>query len=101
MEKRPCAKGCGKMVDPRGAHKHEGTCPGVQGRGSARNLPARRGAQSAPSRRSGQAHAGRDGTAVAAGATRIAEELRAMMEEYRRAIELVGLAARRIEGRND
>lgn len=26
MEKRPCAQGCGKLLDPRGAHKHERTC---------------------------------------------------------------------------
>ena len=40
MEKRSCAKGCGKMLDPRGAHKHEGTCPGVQG-GGQRSKPSR------------------------------------------------------------
>jgi len=31
MEKRACVKGCGKMLDPRGAHKHEEICAGVQG----------------------------------------------------------------------
>ncbi|MBI4240817.1 MAG: hypothetical protein HY613_03785 [Candidatus Rokubacteria bacterium] len=30
-EKRPCAKGCKKMLDPRGAHKHERTCGGESG----------------------------------------------------------------------
>ena len=31
MEKRPCAKGCGKLVDPRGAHRHEVKCSGKPG----------------------------------------------------------------------
>jgi hypothetical protein len=26
MEKRPCVHGCGKLLDPRGAHKHEFFC---------------------------------------------------------------------------
>src|SRR3989304_5561766 len=89
MEKRPCAKGCGKMLDPRGAHKHEGTCPGGQGGGSARSLPARRGPQSAKRR----AHSAGDGAAL--GAAQITVELQAMMDECQRAIELVGLAAQR------
>src|SRR3990172_8232996 len=40
-EARTCAKGCGKMVDPRGAHKHEATCAGPQG-GSSPSRPAKR-----------------------------------------------------------
>ena len=96
MEKRACAKGCGKMLDPRGAHKHEGTCPGVQGGGSARSLPARRGARSAERKAHGD---GKDQAAATVGADRITVELQAMMDELQRAIELVGLAARRIEGR--
>ena len=96
MEKRACEKGCGKLLDPRGAHKHEGICPGGQGGGSSRNLPARRGPQSAKRR----AHSvGEDGKATALAATQITVELQAMMDECQRAIELVGLAARRIEGR--
>lgn len=97
MERRACAKGCGKLVDPRGAHKHEGTCAGVQG-GASRSgagLPARRGALSA--RR--QAHSAGDGMALVLPVGRITGELQAIMDECHRAIELVGLAARRIEGR--
>ncbi len=30
MEPRPCSHGCGRMLDPRGAHKHEATCPGIE-----------------------------------------------------------------------
>ncbi len=36
MEKRPCAKRCGKMLDPRGAHKHEAICTGPSSAAEAR-----------------------------------------------------------------
>jgi len=103
MQKRPCAKGCGKMLDPRGAHKHEGTCAGGQGGGSARNLPAKRGRPPAHAVRAGKALSAErmasKGDGKALGAAQITVELQAMMDECQRAIELVGLAARRIEGR--
>ena len=35
LERRSCAKGCGKLVDPRGAHKHEATCGGNRAQTSA------------------------------------------------------------------
>jgi hypothetical protein len=59
-------------------------------------LPARRGAQSAKRRAHGD---GKDQAAAMVGADRITVELQAMMGECQRAIELVGVAARRIEGR--
>lgn len=60
MHKRPCAKGCGKMLDPRGAHRHEGRCSGPQGGGSP-SKPAKRhyrrrkvSAHHVPERRAGR-----------------------------------------------
>jgi hypothetical protein len=41
------------------------------------------------------------GDGKALGAAQITVELQAMMDECQRAIELVGLAARRIEGRQE
>lgn len=103
MAKRPCAMGCGKLLDPRGAHKHERTCDGA---GGGRALPAKRGAHSVARKatKGDGTASGPEGPtarrATALGAARITVELQAMMEDCRRAIELVGLAARRIEERH-
>ncbi|MGD0263570.1 MAG: hypothetical protein ABSD47_01285 [Candidatus Methylomirabilota bacterium] len=96
FRKEACKKGCGREIGVNQLARHEAACNGEPRSASRRsNLPVRRKLAAHPM----PAQRREDGAAVALGAARISAELLAVIEECHRAIDLIRLAARRIEER--